>query len=409
MSPSSSSGRRAGAAAAACVALLLALVAGCKPIGESSGDTATTIAVGYVNRESASGGLPEWRYGGLAAIDYINAHGGIGGVKIKPIVCLTDASPEASINCANQFVDKGVALEFMGLDVGSDAALPILKSAGIPFVATVAAGTVQLSDPDSFMFGGLGPDAASLVQALKDSGAKRVTIVIYAGLPAQKATAATVKSMGARAGLQVATLEVPASNADWTASVASALTSRPDGFLLATRENDCTNMLRALKAAKYKGVTAAVGCTEYLKTLGKDAPRTLAGVQAWTPDLRRYAPAEVMPRLDVYQSAMKAIGHADLADTAGASRTFSGWMQLAEILRGIHGPVDAASVKKALQGAADVPGYLGPDLHCGRKVWPSQPSVCSAQEMLLRIVPGPTGLRREPMSKGFTDLSALAS
>jgi branched-chain amino acid transport system substrate-binding protein len=396
------------AAVLCCVPLIAAFLAGCRPIGAGSDDPEKTIKVGYTNRESSSGGLPEWRFGGLAAIDHINAHGGINGAKIKPVVCLTDASPEASINCANRFVDEGVAFQFMGLDVGSDSALPILKSAGIPFVGTIAGGTVQLSDPNSFMFGGLGPDAASLIQALKNSGAKHITVVIYAGLPGQKAIAATVKAMASRLGMRVSTLEVPASNADWTASVASALTNRPDGFLLATRENDCTNMLRALQSAKYTGVTAAVGCTEYVKALGNGAPPTVAGVQAWTPDLRAHAPQAVLPRLDVYTNAMKAIGRPDLVNSAGASRTFSGWMQLAQILRGINGPINAASVKKALQGASNVPGYLGPDLHCGTKAWPTQPSVCTAQEMLVRIVPGPAGLRREPISKGFVDLSALA-
>ena len=59
---------------------------------------AKTIKIGYVNDEGAAFSLPEFRIGGEVAIDYINKHGGIKGVKIQEVKCLADASPEASIN-----------------------------------------------------------------------------------------------------------------------------------------------------------------------------------------------------------------------------------------------------------------------------------------------------------------------
>ena len=404
-------------------ALLATLTAGCSSggsvaerslhnssAGRSGADSASTITVGYTNTESPGNSLPEWRYGGQAAIDYINAHGGINGAKIKPVFCYVDGSPEASISCANKFVDDHVALEFAGVDVGSDSSLPILQSAGIPLVGTVSGSESQLTSPDSFLLGGgNGPDAAALVQALKDSGAKKVDVVDFGGLGAgARALFLIIKQMAPRAGMQAAELQVPFSGANWTALVASALANKPDGFILDTREDDCTSILSALKTASYKGTSGAVSCSEYLRALGNSAPPTVAGVAAWTPDLRQYAPRIMHARLDVYAAAMNAAGHESLVNTPGASRTFSGWMELAEILRGIHGPVNAASVTKALQHASDVPGYLGPSLHCGQKVWPSEPSVCSAKELLLRIVPGPSGPRREPISHGFINLSNLA-
>ena len=402
-------------------ALLVAFITGCSSGGPAAGspdgsptattgaDTAKTITIGYTNTESSGNSLPEWRYGGQAAIDYINAHGGINGARIKPVFCYVDGSPEASISCANKFVNEHVALAFMGLDVGSDSSLPILRSAGIPFVGTIAAGTTQLSSPDSFMFDGLGGDMAALVQGLRESGVKKITVFLNQGLAAALSEYDDIiKPIAERAGIQASDLQVPLQNANWTASVASALASKPGGFIPLLTEDDCTSMLHALHAASYKGITAVLACSQYLTALGNNAPPTLAAVAAWTPDLRQYAPQDIKTRLEVYAAAMKAAGHESLVNSAGASRTFSGWMELAEILRGIHGPVNAASVTKALQHASDVPGYLGPSLHCGQKVWPSEPSVCSAKELLLRIVPGPSGPRREPISHGFINLSNLA-
>jgi hypothetical protein len=83
-------------------------------------------------------------------------------------------------------------------------------------------------------------------------------------------------------------------------------------------------------------------------------------------------------------------------------------MTLAQILGGIKASVTATSVKTALQDASDLPGYLGPDVHCGTKVWPSEPAVCSAEQLLLQIVPGADGPTRELQGSGFTDLRSLA-
>ena len=45
--------------------------------------------------------------------------------------CKLDLTPESSVNCANQFVEKNVVMAVQGVDVAADAALPVLKQAGI--------------------------------------------------------------------------------------------------------------------------------------------------------------------------------------------------------------------------------------------------------------------------------------
>ena len=112
---------------------------------------AKTIKIGYVNNEGAAFSLPEFRIGGEVAIDYINKHGGIKGLKIQVVKCLADGSPEASINCANKFIEEKVVLAYAGIDVSSDAALPLLSKAGIPYVTSNSWGTAQKNDPDSFI------------------------------------------------------------------------------------------------------------------------------------------------------------------------------------------------------------------------------------------------------------------
>jgi branched-chain amino acid transport system substrate-binding protein len=247
-----------GLAAAGSALLLAALLSGCSSSGSpaggssssSSGSSTKTITVGYTNTESSGNSLPEWRYGGQAAINYINAHGGINGAQIKPVFCYVDGSPEASINCANEFVDDHVALDFMGVDVGIDSALPVLQSAGIPVIGTVGTST-QLFNPDSFVLhGGNGPDVAALAQALKDVGAAKITFIDLSGLGAGATAAFEIaKAVAPRIGMRISELQVPVTNTDWTSVVASALADKPDGFILDLSEDGCTSVLQRTRTS----------------------------------------------------------------------------------------------------------------------------------------------------------------
>ena len=49
--------------------------------------------------------------------------------------CNLDVTPESSVNCANQFVEKNVVVAVQGVDVAADAALPIWKQAGLVDIA----------------------------------------------------------------------------------------------------------------------------------------------------------------------------------------------------------------------------------------------------------------------------------
>ena len=135
--------------------------------------TGQTIKLGVANNEGPALSLPEFRHGVEVAVDYVNANGGINGAEIEIIECINDGSPEGSVNCANQFVDEGAVAYFAAIDVGADAALPILTSAGIPYVSTEPWGATQKTDPISWILGApQGAYTAGPLQALADLGAK---------------------------------------------------------------------------------------------------------------------------------------------------------------------------------------------------------------------------------------------
>jgi branched-chain amino acid transport system substrate-binding protein len=112
------------------------------------------VLVGFLDQERGANAFPEYGAGARAAQNYVNSRlDGIDGRPLKLVKCLTDGSPEASIDCANKFVQAKVVAVLMGIDIGSDGALPILAAAHIPLIGHLAIGTAQSVSKDAFFFG----------------------------------------------------------------------------------------------------------------------------------------------------------------------------------------------------------------------------------------------------------------
>src|SRR5215212_9927257 len=90
------------------------------------------VVFGFHNLEGGALSLPEVRVGFEEGIKYVNEElGGINGHPVRIESCNLDITPESSVNCANQFVEKNVAVAVQGVDPSADAALPVLKQANI--------------------------------------------------------------------------------------------------------------------------------------------------------------------------------------------------------------------------------------------------------------------------------------
>jgi len=368
--------------------------------------TGEPIMLGLANDEGTAVNFPEYRIGAEAAVKHLNATGGVNGRPIKLILCKADGSPEGSINCANSFID-GKALAYVaGLDVGSDAALPALKSAGLPYITPTAWGIAQGTDPDAFDLH-TASDAFSVgaIKALADGGAKRIANFHYAiphSVQAEPAYNAAAKKFGSA----LFHVQVPPQGADWSTAVNTALAQKADAMIGFFNESDCTNLVRAARTAGFTGPIAAGSCSDYVKKLGAQADNTLSIADRYPADLRDSAPPAVQAQLDEYSAAMKDYGKPEL--TEGLARnSFSMMMELAQVMKGVSGPLTASSLTTALRGITDAPGYFGPNLKCSGSPWKAQPRACSAEVLVIKTVKSGGGVKREPVGNGFVDLSGL--
>jgi branched-chain amino acid transport system substrate-binding protein len=364
--------------------------------GSDLGDTTATstgteatgepIAVGFVNSEGGAFSVPELRVGNEVAEDYINARlGGVGGRPVQVTRCATDGSPEASIDCANQFVEAGVVAVVEGTDLGGDAMLPILDDAGIPLVGHVQFGPARMFDENATYFGAaaLAYGAAAL-QFYADEGAESVTWFLPDEPSSHAFTDASLEPASDTLGIDYTTVYYDAASPNWAVLAATAVSENPDvsGTIAAT-DAQCAEMIGALRDAGYQGRILAASCVGLHDALGDDAVGVDTDADHWHPGDLDSAPADKQAELEEYGAVMRDAGHEDLIG-GNAIISFADLINLTRIMATIDGPIDGGSVAEALRATTDFDSYAGPTISCDGSVLPGN-SACSTDLLFFQV------------------------
>jgi branched-chain amino acid transport system substrate-binding protein len=364
--------------------------------GSDLGDTTATstgteatgepIAVGFVNSEGGAFSVPELRVGNEVAEDYINARlGGVGGRPVQVTRCATDGSPEASIDCANQFVEAGVVAVVEGTDLGGDAMLPILDDAGIPLVGHVQFGPARMFDENATYFGAaaLAYGAAAL-QFYADEGAESVTWFLPDEPSSHAFTDASLEPASDTLGIDYTTVYYDAASPNWAVLAATAVSENPDvsGTIAAT-DAQCAEMIGALRDAGYQGRILAASCVGLHDALGDDAVGVDTDADHWHPGDLDSAPADKQAELEEYGAVMRDAGHEDLIG-GNAIISFADLINLTRIMATIDGPIDGGSVAEALGATTGFDSYAGPTISCDGSVLPGN-SACSTDLLFFQV------------------------
>jgi branched-chain amino acid transport system substrate-binding protein len=382
---------------------VLGITAACSDDGttttESSGEiedtTATSagtkatgepIKVGFVNSEGGAFSVPELRVGNEVAEDYINDHlGGVNGRPLQVIRCVTDGSPEASIDCANQFVEEGVVAAVEGTDLGGDAMLPILADAQIPLVGHVQFGPGRMFDDNAYYFGAaaLAYGAAAL-RFYADEGAESVAWFLPDEPSSHAFTDTVLEPTSDQLGLEYTTVYYDAASPNWAVLAATAVSEGPDvsGSIAAT-DAQCAEMIAALRDAGYQGRILAASCVGLHDALGDKAVGVDTDADHWNPNDLASAPADKRAELEEYAAVMRAAGHEDLI-AGNAIITFADMINLSRILATIDGPIDGPAAAAALRATKDFDSYAGPTISCDHTVVPGN-SACSTDLLFFQV------------------------
>jgi ABC-type branched-subunit amino acid transport system substrate-binding protein len=200
--------------------------------------------------------LPEVKPGEQAAIDSINAAGGVNGHPLKLDFCNTQLEPALELSCTRQLIADHVvaALDPVILLDTSGAEIQLLSKAHIAWFGGSGVGTFELSSSDSYpIASGLPGWSYGAVNVLKRYGATKVAVFAI-NTPSDVAGATVSQAAVTHLGLQFAgsVFGDPTTDPTLSSAAAQIVADNPNGVIL--QPTNLPLMVEALLGAGYKGL-----------------------------------------------------------------------------------------------------------------------------------------------------------
>lgn len=199
--------------------------AGTAPASTASGSgaaasppTGKAIKIGNILATSGQLTYPDIAGALQAAVDGVNARGGVDGRPLKLISCDEAGDPNRATACARKLVKQGIVAEVGGQSTTAEAQVgAIFKAAGVPQVGDSPVSSAIESQDNVFLLYGTGTptSAAASVQACVAAGKKRIgnpNLAVPATISLAKIIAHTAQALGAQV---VSTANVPLSTTDY--------------------------------------------------------------------------------------------------------------------------------------------------------------------------------------------------
>lgn len=340
----------------------------------------TAVAVGFENLEGGPiFSLPNTREGFEAGIDYVNAElGGVNGHPLKAVECKSAGTPDAAVNCGNQFVQNKVVLSVLGTDFSADAILPVLKSANIVMLGPEAL-TPGVNSAIGYAFMDYYPAQEGYAANLSNAKAAGATNVaeVYPDQPAQHALYSTVIApIGTRIGVKVKDFYYPAQT-DWASLATTIAASKPNAVDLYSSDADCIAAVPALRAAGYTGIIQMLACQSLQQRLSYSQLKNVYfGSPLYTPAFAS-APAKAQSDLAIYARYMakdvSEFGKAGFSNDQGEQGFFLA-VQAADHLRQIKpssgDAITAADVKAGMPSTKGPLFFRTGTYDCSKPTWP---------------------------------------
>ena len=333
------------------------------------------VLIGFHNLEGGSFSIPETRDLFEAGVEYVNSElGGINGHELQVEYCDLDTTPESSINCANQFVERGVVASVQGYDVAIDAALPVFREAGILEIApqplgaaiNAAVGDALIMGPSSQ--GGIA--IGSLLLANKQ-GAKKIAFLLP-DLPSSRAVYDdTIAPLAEELGYDVEAYYY-SQPADWTTFAPTALTGGADWINMSGVDADYLAAIPAFRNAGFTGTFNANVFTQISDLAPAMLEDVIVSSPYYTETMVSGVPPEAQADIDVYERYLGTVSGIERATPARAG--FFMAVQAADVLRQVDDPTSAAAVLE--QGVQAKGHVFFTDLtyDCAKPSWPGTTS-----------------------------------
>ncbi|WP_109529489.1 MULTISPECIES: ABC transporter substrate-binding protein [Nocardia] len=185
-----------------------------------TGDPVTVMTLAPV--KSAAMNTPEVITAAEAAVETINAAGGLGGHEVKLIACNDGNNANQAGDCARRAVDAKAVAVLGGFTTNGSTIIPILEKAGIPWIGAPAFSAEELSSKVSYpLVSGAAAFAGIGARAARD-GCASTSMVLYDVPTAEKAAQLINLGISSAKGQQAGHIKVPTTTTDFSSVAKSA-------------------------------------------------------------------------------------------------------------------------------------------------------------------------------------------
>lgn len=217
-----------------------------EPAGEGNAAPIKIMTIGPVSTTLQS--YPDAEIGARAAVEAINAAGGVNAAELEWSFCNTESDPNKAAGCARTATKDGVVAVVGQVDAFTTSSLPVLEAAGIPSFGIHSVGNeIDWVSPVSYPFHGGAPVAhLATASALAQEGVKKVEIVALE-VAASTSQIALIEQAIKREGMKVAgSVTIPTSGVSDYAPYAQQLADNDaDGAIFLTSAGVATAMVKA--------------------------------------------------------------------------------------------------------------------------------------------------------------------
>jgi ABC-type branched-subunit amino acid transport system substrate-binding protein len=319
--------------------------------GGSDGNAVTVMLVGQYEAEGSP--LPQGRDAALAAVERINADGGMNGHTIEVVVCDDKRDPNLAVKCAREAVQERVAAVLSTEVNFTEVVLPVLSAAKIPLIKGVATSPQDFSEEGvwSFLSGAISAGGATGV-AMADAGCKNPSSLATDAASSQflvKATATGLTAAGVKTQEPAQTVAI--GQPDFAPVVSSLVSKGVDCLGMAIIPGDILKVAQTI---------AQTGADIRIFSIANSMPQEILDAIDGAVDvtlLSDFPPLDdpAITELDQYRADLEK------ADVPLDGHSAHGWSLIhviGQLLETIDGEVDAAAVTKALESAdaIDIPG-----------------------------------------------------
>ena len=379
--------QRFGIAGLTIAALTLAACGSSKSISGSgdsgssspSASTATgePIKLGLINQGKGALVFPEVSDPMIAAVKWVNDHGGINGRRIDLKVCQDDGTVGGSAACATELVSEKVVAVLNGEDLNNASAHPILESANIPVVGWNPFTAADFASKNAFWMSPGYDVFSSLIKIMATQYKYKNVGYLKPDLASSQGSYDIMKKAAAQVGLNINMVQYNYASASYAGPAAQLAAAKPDAIYTYASDKTATPIIQAIRASGYTGPIYAGTTRTFVDVLGADSSKDIS-VQATLYDwhIPEKAPEAVRGEIKEFLAAMKA-GAPDTPITAYGQWAFSATMDALAVMKELDKTaITPDTFRVAMKKDATRHNYMGGTFNCATNPLPISPGTC---------------------------------